>query len=340
MQKSDQQEIRKALDDFVGGWQTGDAETITAVLALDPVLDFSILPEGLTRQEFVRQLIKRPVVTSYVKFRLLNYVAGICKGRARQSAAMTGTFAGQQDGRWTFFRFEGTFANELVRTEQGWNFTALRFEMTDENGTVWPRLNPDGIPQKDGIGTYAYVSHWALQRHDDRIGWYEDKRIPSVIAEYDSPWAFADQRENPGSDRDQIRETFFKYAYGIDFDYFNLYKEVFTKDALIIYGDDRPYDLRGDIDMLKAERQGSCRCVHTGFFSSIDVYDKNQAEADLYLMGTYVPQGFIPTEESVREDWAWARYHLIYRKEDGFWKIHRLNFYPGFLKLTKDPASY
>lgn len=304
MRKGDEQKIRKALDDFVDGWQMGDAEKITAGMTLTTVLDFSIFEEGIGRDEFIRLLIKRPVSTSYVNFRLLNYVCAVRGDQARQSAAMIGTFAGQKDGWRTFFRFEGTFANELVRTGQEWKFTALRFEMTDENGTAWPRLYSDGIPQKDGIGSYAYVSYWKQQRHDDRIGWYDDKRIPSVIAEYDSPWTFADQRENPGTDTEQIRETFFKYAYGIDFDCFDLYKEVFTKDALIIYGDDRPYDLRGDIDMLKGERQGSCRCVHTGFFCKIDFNDKNQAEADLYLMGTYVPQGFIPTEESVREDWV------------------------------------
>ena len=320
---------RAAADALVAGWQDGDPTRWEGLFAQDVLLDFSIFREGITPGELAEKIASAKGSRDYSRFEVFNYVCRIAGEHAVQSFSMLGTYAKQVGEKVLNFRFEGVFSNKLQLDDGVWRFAEVKFQLTDENSIFWPRLYSDGIPLEPGVGDASLAPEWDVL-YEDRIGVFADKRLPSIVAEYDAPWYAVPQDEVVLSDEEQLAEVYYRYAYGIDFDCFPLYDEVFTPDATIIYGDDRPYDPRGAMDMLKFERQGSCRCVHTGYIDDVRI-DGDYATASFYLRATYLPPSYEVTMESIQREVIWARYKLAYKRMDGGWRISQLNFYPGFI---------
>lgn len=323
--------VKELTAQLVKAWESADVSDIDDMILPDAYIDFTIFGRDIGREKLKELLGERPRKTEFARFQLFNNVCLVEKGRAQQSVAMVGVYADPNEGEWTRFGFEGTFANSFVKTKEGWKFSAIKFQLTNEDSTLWCRLLTSGIAQVKGPGDLSFVSHWPYPKHDDRVGWHPGTRVPAINPEFDAPWYVIKNRENPGTEEEQIQEVYWKYAYGIDFDCFRLYDEVFTEDACIIYGDDRPYTKRSVQEFLKAERQGSCRCVHVGFFTEVNV-DGNTAEGKLYLHGPMLQAEGKLTEELVKKRFVWARYNLSFAKENGQWKIRRMKFYLGSLE--------
>lgn len=329
--KVEDQRIRENMGILVKAWETGKTELLDQIIAEAAWIDFTMYGRNIGREKLKKFFEDRSEKISYISFELLNYVCAIEKNLAVVSSAMIGIFADKKEEKWSRFGFEGNFANRLIKTEDGWKFSSIKFELTDEDSTRWAWLFTGGIPEEKGRGDLSFVPAWICTKHDDRVGWFPGRRIPVINAEFDAPWLAIKNRENQGTDEEQIQETFFRYAYGIDNNCFKLYDDVFTEDAVIMYSDDRPYDKRSVTEMLKAERLGSCRCTHTGFFTDVKV-DGDTAKATLYLRGPLIPDEYELTDEMMNTRLVWARYHLNYVKQNGKWLIQRLNFYMGFLK--------
>ncbi len=330
---SQRTEIMDITKRFVKCWEQANVSGLDELILKDVYIDFTIFGRGIDQDQLKAKMCTRAENVEYSHFMLMNPIVEADEEHAQETVSMLGTFAGRQNGKYSFYRFEGMFANSLVRENGKWKLSAIRFELTDENSTAWPVLSDDGIPQNPGIGNPKLAADWLSPKHDDRIGWFEGTRTPAVIAEFDAPCYAVPNSTLKKTDEEQMEETFYRYGLGIDFDCFRLYEDVFTKEARIVYGDTRPYDKRGDTMFLKAERAGSCRCIHTGVFDSIEI-DGDRATARLHLYGTYVPMGMEINPETVRDAWAWSRYRLEYKKEDGIWKIDQLNFYSGFVKMN------
>lgn len=328
---SDELYIKGITEQLIKAWERADCSCINDIVMEDAYIHFTMFGRDIGRERLKEALSGRGRKTSFAKFEMLNYVCLIEKGKAQQSVGLVGAFADCEDGEWKRFGFEGTFANSFIKTKNGWKFSSIKFEFTNEDGIQWPRLYTTGIPQVPGRGDNSFIANWNCSHHDDRIGWHEGTEIPAINAEFDAPWYVIKNRENPGTDEEQIQETYFRYAYGIDFYSFKLYEDVFTEDAVMVYGDTQPYDKRTVIEMLKSERQGSCRCVHMGFFTEIKIHG-NTADAKLYLRGCKIPDWYEFNEENLNKRITWARYKLKYKKVDGKWLIHRMNFYPGFME--------
>ena len=328
-------EIRILGQELVDAWAQADAGRLRDKILPDAAVDFDIFPQGMGRDELLEKLSERPRKTGYVRFEPLNNIVVLGKEKARQSMAMIGIYADPNGGTWSKYTFEGTFALEYVRIEGEWKFSSLKFMLTDENVIVWPRLLSDGISQSRGSGDPSFVSNWVRPNHEDRIGWFPDRRLPAINPVYDSPWYGMEDRIAPAQEEELIEEAFYRYAFGIDFNNFRLYEDVFTDDCRVIYGDTQPYTKRGVIEFLKAERQGSPRCTHTGFFSDVRI-DGDKAIGHLYLRApAFHPEDSI-APEGLDKRHSWARYVLRYRKENGIWKIHQLNFYMGLTVHEKE----
>jgi len=329
---SDAQQIKNIADKLVKAWERAEVSCIDHIVLENAFIHFTMFGRDIGRQALKEAFAARTRKTSFVKFEIVNYVCLIEKGKAQQSFGLIGAFADQEEGEWKRFGFEGIFVNSLTETENGWKFSSVKFEYSNEDSIQWPRLYSTGIDQIPGRGDISFVANWKNPHHDDRIGWHEGTEIPVVNAEYDAPWYVIQNRENPGTDEEQIRETYFRYAFGIDFYSFQLYEDVFTEDAVMIYGDEQPYDKRSVVDMLKSERQGSCRCVHWAIFKNIDIHG-DTADAKMYLRGCVIPDHYQIDEKSLNKRIGWARYKLNYKKIDGKWLIHRMIFYPGFVEF-------
>lgn len=331
---SQRTEIMDITAKLVKSWEKADVSKVDEWVLPDAYIDFTMFGKDIGREVLKEKMTSRAPGVTYSHFILMNAMVEANEERAQETVSMLGTFAGTKDGTYSFYRFEGMFAISLKKVDGDWKMSAIRFELTDENSTAWPVLTSDGIPQNPGLGNPELVADWISPKHDDRIGWFQGSRVPVIVAEFDAPCYAIKDSTIVKSDEEQIEETFYKYALGIDFDSFRLYEDVFTKNARIIYGDTRPYDKRGVTMFLKRERAGSCRCIHTGVFDCIEV-NGNEAEATLHLIGTYVPFDMEIREETVKDSWAWSRYRLRYKKEDNRWKIDQLNFYSGFVKLEE-----
>ena len=336
---SDTRQIRNLLEWLVKSWEKADLDGLEERVIPDAWIDFSMFDRGISVAQLKQALSTRARKTEFARFEIYNYVGLADLNNAQQIAAVIGVYADPNNGKWTRFGFEGTFANTLQKTKDGWKFSAIRFELGDETSKGWARLHSTGIKRisasTETSADISYVSNWKYPYHDDRIGWYPDSRIPPITAEMDAPWN-AIQNCQPRPDEEQIQEAFFRYAFGIDFNCFKLYDGVFTEDAMIVYADEQCRTVRQVIDLLKPERQGSSRCLHTGFFTKIIVAG-DTAEAYLYLRGVQAaPDGEI-TKDYLQSYRTWSRYKLFYKRCDGNWKIHKLYFYPGDREWNKIP---
>ncbi len=335
--RTDALQIRSLLERLVQAWESGDVSSLKEMILPNAWIDFSMFERGISVKGLEKEFSVRARKTDFIRFELYNYVGMTEKKKGQQAASLIGIFADPNDGQWTRYAFEGSFANSLCKTEAGWKFSAIRFELQDESSTPWARIYSDGIHAIPGskchpaLGDRSFIANWRYPDHDIRIGWFPDRRLPPINAELDAPWNAISNRDDPGTDEEQIQEVFFRYAYGVDYGCFNFYKDVFTEDAMMIYSDEQPYELRSVIDMLKLERQGSCRCLHTGYFTQITINgDKAVAHLRLRMIQMGEPEEI--TEELIKKYLMWSRYRLEYHKVDGQWRIHRLNFYPGPLE--------
>ena len=319
--------IRKTAERFVAAWETADMDDVEELFLPDAEVEFSIFDAGLTVKKLTEKLAERPRKVAFTSFEIINYVCAVGNKSAQQSFSMMGLLADKKEGKWEQFHFEGAFANTLQLTDKGWKISKMLFNLTDANTAPWGKVFSSGITIEKGFGDDSFVSNWDVRQPDDRIGWYPDKRLPVIVPEIDAPWVAIKDRLNPGTDEQQIEETFFKYSYGVDNGLFELFEDVFTEDAVIKYFDDQPWDKRTVTEMLKFEKQGACRTIHTGYVKDICI-NGDIATAQVYLRGTFYYPDKI-TDEVIRKRWIWSRYHLDYRKENDIWKIHRMFFYPG-----------
>ena len=321
-------ELRTMTDRLVRAWEQVDVAGIEEMILPNACVDFDIFRQRLDRGGLLRKIAQRPRKIAYARFETLNNIVVMGHEKARQSLAMIGIYADPNDGEWTKYTFEGTFAFEFEKTAEGWKYSSVKFMLTDENVIRWPRLLSSGIPQVRGTGDPSFVSNWVAPSHEDRIGYFADKRLPVINPVYDSPWYGMNDRIRPEHEEELIQEAFFRYAFGIDFNNFRLWEDVFTEDCQCIYGDTRPYTKRGVVEFLKAEKQGSSRCTHTGFFTSVQI-DGDTALGKLYLRAPAFHQDTEITPAELDKRPSWARYILRFRQEKGLWRICQLNFFAG-----------
>lgn len=325
--KKESETLRTMTEQLLKAWETGETEILDTLILPDAYIDFSMFDAGISREDLKRQLAYRPKPVDFSRIDPFNYVCLFEKGKAQISVETVGEFASDTEGDYQRLGFSGLLIASAVKKENTWFFCTLRYDLQTDDWIEWPRLLSSGIAQEAGEGDRAFISHW--MRHDDRVGWFNDTRLPSIVAEYDAPWYVIKNPEYKGSDEEQIEEAMYRYFFGIDQNVFDLYRDAFSDDALIMYDEDRRFTKRGVIEDLKYERQGSPRCVHTGKFTSIQV-NGNHAKATLYVRGPKFPQEFGRSAETQRQRLGWARYRLKFVREDGKWKISRLVYYPGW----------
>ncbi len=324
--------IRKMTEELVKAWETGETDILDDLILTDASIEFTMFGRGICIAELKHWMSERARPVSYTRFDIVNYVCLMEQGKAQETYSLIGLFADKAKGNWEQFQFEGIFANTVLLTENGWCFGSIKFELTDANTSIWPKMFNDGITVIPSGGDDSFVANWLVKQHDDRIGWYPDKELPIIVPEVDAPWTVISNRENIGTEEEQIEEVFYRYAYGVDNGLFELYEDVFTDDAVIKYFDDQPWDKRTVTEMLKFEKQGGCRVIHTGFHKDIRIFG-DRAVGYVYLRSITAPDYLPITEGMIRKRWIWARYRLEYVKRDGKWRIHRLFFYPGFLAI-------
>lgn len=327
----DNMALHERMIQFVKDWESAETAPMRDYILEDAIIDFSIFDAEISRDEFIQKLAVRTAETTCVRFDPHNYVCFFEKGKAQMTLELVMEFVNTKEESAEFFG-QGNFVASLVRVgKYDWKFSELRFNLQEDDLIVHPVLTTKGIEKIKNSGDRKFVENWYM--HDDRIGCFVNKRRPSIIPELDMPWYAIKNPEYLGSDEEQIERTIFAYYYSVDqilgtqfVDY------VFNEDAMIIYDDGTPLNLREEIDAMRTQIQGSPRVCHIAKVIEIKV-DGNHAVAKTYNRIPGGPEDKDPEKRTWR--YAWARYRFTLTKRNGVWKIDRLNYYPSFFVAEK-----
>ena len=318
--------IKDVFNTFIAAWEKCDIDGLNNIILPECNIDFSIFDKNISVEEFKKQLIIRTKKVTYSRFETYNFVCAHNNTKAAISAAVQGVFVNEEDIP-TSFSFNGFFSNSLIKTDKGWKFDNLRFILGSESDNH-ARLKSNGISVDYMDGDIDFVKNWHLV--DFNVGWHKGVRMTPIIPEEDCPWYAIKDRINKGTDEDQIKECFYRYCYGLDYDCLELYDDVFSENATATYSGNRLYNKRTVTAMLRYEREGMIGMGHIMVFSSVKV-NGNNASAHVYRTG-YLPSNKLKGETKYLNH-VIARYDLTFIKENDKWLIEELNYYPGRLTV-------
>ena len=325
MECRDKKEIRNLFERFVTAWESCRTQDLRELLLENCDLDFSIFRKGISRETLAEQLAVRTRKPTYTRFEIYNFVCCIGEGVAQQSATVCGLFVDESGERPANFGFTAKMANSLVKTENGWRYSAMQLELAGESDNHG-RLYTTGVGISYMNGDTSFVQNWRLIPNE--VGWHKGSRLPSVIPEEDAPWYAVPDRRDENDDQEQIRETLYRYCFALDFDCVELYDGVFSKDALLVYGDTRKYDKRSVTAMLRFEREGGIGSHHVLYLDRLEIRG-DRAKACVYRAG----MDYVPSEklfgESKKKNYPSGRYDMEFIREDGGWRILKLHYYQG-----------
>ncbi len=332
----DKKTIRTMFEQFTTAWHSRETDVLDQLLLPDCHIDFSIFKKGITRDELKKELAVRTRNQTYSRFEVFNFVCCIGEDKAQQSATIGGIFVDESGERPDSFGFTAKMSNTLVKTENGWRYSAMRLDLAGESDNHG-KLRTTGIGVMLMNGDTSFVENWNLIPNE--VGWHEGSRMFSVVPEVDAPWYAIKDRIDVDTDEEQITETIYRYCYALDFDCIELYDGVFSKNAHVVYNDNRMYDKRTASEMLRFEREGGIGSHHVLYPYSIDV------QGDLAYVRAYRSgMDYIPAEvlvgEKKHQNWLAGRYNLVFTKEDGVWRILRLNYYQGGQVGPRSPEVF
>lgn len=323
---NDEKMIECLFQRFVQSWQSGKTNNLDEIVTTDCDIDFSIFDKGIRVEQFKKELAYRGLEPTYTRFEIYNYVCAIGENKAAQAGVVQGVFVDEKSEKKSNFTFNGFMVNSLIKTEEGWKFDALRFNLgsTSDNHA---RLYTSGV----GVSYYEsntdFVKNWHMI--DFVVGWHKNGRILSVVPEIDAPWYAIKNRKNKGTDEQQIKELLYRYCFALDYDCLELYEGVFSEDVKAKYEGYRLFDKRSVTEMLRFERQGMIGMGHIIYVDSI-IFDGDIANVRAYRSG-YLPSAKIFGEGKYK-NYVNARYEFQVRKENKEWRILRLNYLPGSLE--------
>lgn len=328
MIKKDEKELRSLLESFVQAWVSGETACLDDIMLDDCLIDFSIFEKNISHENFKKELTVRTRKPTYTRFDMYNYFCSIGKNKAQQIAIICGLFVDDSQERLASFAFSGMMVNTLIRTTNGWKYSAMRLDLGSESDNHG-RLYSSGIGIDYYDGDTSFVQNWNLLTNT--VGWHKGMRLPSIIPEYDAPWyAITDRVNTDGTDEEKIREAVCRYCFSMDYDALELYDKVWADDAHAIYRGAPIYDKRTVTALLKHEKEGGIGTGHILVCDTIDIHG-DTADVHVYRAGT----SSIPWQKLIGEDkkkyYAFARYDLkmIKDNENNIWRIFNMLYYEG-----------
>lgn len=322
---NDEKNIKTLFETFVKAWQTGETDDLDSILVADCDIDFTIFEKSIDIEQFKTELAHRGIEPTYTRFEIYNYVCAVGENKASQTGVIQGVFVDEKSNVKSNFNFNGFMVNSLIKTDDGWKFDALRFNLGSESDNH-ARLHTSGVGVDYYDGNVDFVDNWNLI--DFKVGWSKGSRILSIVPEIDSPWYAIRDRKNKGNDYEQIEEVLYRYCFALDYDCLELYDGVFSEDLQAKYEGHRLFNKRSVTKMLRFERQGMIGMGHIIYVEDIQI-NGNIADVRAYRSG-YLPSDRLYGKNKELTYFG-ARYEYKLIKENDEWKILRLNYLPGLL---------
>ena len=178
-------------------------------------------------------------------------------------------------------------------------------------------------------GNKNIVHHWHFPYERQ---WQPGDSVSPLISEIDAPWHSYTQAHTPLSDEDAIAGAWYQYAWALDMADFSLFVGAFSDDAT---ADLPPMGkLKGRrvlVATLKAFRMPWPAIQHYGVPLQIDIADDRQSAS--LLLGRIIPeQDKTPDGDALYG----AHYKIELKKEDGEWKMSRMDYFPGWFTIKNE----
>ncbi len=317
MIRKDYDAVHNLMLQFTKDWNSRNINSLCDYIRDDVkfyVSTYKAYPDGGRHglngvQNFVNELPE----TSYLRMDLYNFLAG---GEGNESCAtgiICGTAASKEE--WKTCQFVFQIAASFRKYSDSWYFTEIRMDLSDCSGNF-----------------EELVDTWYMG--EPKAYWYEGVHLPTISGELDGIKKFPSS-ENELTDEEQIQAVFARYAFGIDSVAFDYVKEVTSDELLINMEPFGTMDKRAALQTLKLHRCKDKFWTHPGLFKAIDIKD-DTANVSVYRMAGHRQRTnpLILTQENIDKLHACARYEIKMRKENGFWKLTRMDYYLGILTVN------
>ena len=308
--------IKQGFERLLAGLEAGDPTLIADQVLQDSTCYLSIegsSPDGGCHgRQSVVTFLKTIPSADLCHIRPYNFVTRV-KGDTAQQSAVIVCVAAKRDETMRYCAFSGIFANTWKKTPEGWKLSCIRFDMTEAKGDF-----------------HEYFAGWHFEKNDAR--WYPGVHLPTIAGEIDSPWKAIPETDERLTEEELILETFSRYAFGIDTLSFENAEQVLSEDLVVNMAPFGFMDKRTFLQTLKLHRKADWYWLHPAKAKRITV-SGDIAVAELYRMGGHEQNhtSFAYTEENIDRETACARYSISLKKENGSWKIRRLDYFLGLI---------
>ncbi|MFS2173654.1 nuclear transport factor 2 family protein [Priestia megaterium] len=304
-------EIQDTFAIFSKALEKNNINTTISYFTLDAEANFSNLGHFKGVNQIEAGLIREGTQIDISRFKITNSYVAVSKGKAQQSAYLTGIFANDMgEGELDTFLFGGHFANTYVHTTEGWKISHLRFELD------WQ------------YGNSNFVTNWKLNNRS--VGWHPKIVIPTILSEVDAPWRVFPNPDERGTNEEQVIETYLRYSWALDQADFSLLTTVFTEDAKADMSPFGPMSGKKEIvSLLKILRSGQPYMQHAATNFRVNV------TGDTAIMDVYRVVPFTPNRDNLDAQIFGARYESRLRREGGIWKFEWLHYIPGWIVNDK-----
>lgn len=321
--RKDYDEIKNTFEKFVKAWESQHEEGFDDCMIMDSYTEFSMFGALYSRELLKVRLHEMTRKPTYSRFEIEGYCCLIEGDRAQQCASMLGLFTDDSQEVYTHLGFTGMFANTWEKRPEGWRMVSVKFDWMTDDSNVGSRDASGAYVRNAGDGSLSFVENWRpIKDYTGLPG------LPAICAETDAPWYAIKNRENIGTDEEQIAELFARYSFAIDNSCQALLPDLFTDDCVISMAQLGEMSAFTFIKTNKENHKTSIRSHHTGHIVKLDIKgDKAKG-----IIHRKAPDELYPyqlTKETEKANIVAARYEMTFRKEDGQWRISRMCYMPG-----------
>lgn len=297
--------IKEVLNQYVEALES-DESALKSLLTENCILDSTNYGKAEGREAVIEKLRWRGCPLNVSKYKIFNFVA-FTKGTEAVSSCVISALVGQEDSDYFhWFQFSGYCLNDYVLEQGEWKISKIRFQLNMLNGNT------------------LFVRHvWGLLDYRYYQGVYEGYPICSEIQ---NPWIRFDEPDSLGSEKEQVLDAMFRYAWGIDHADFEVYKSCMDESAdLSAMG---IHNLRENINFMKFKRFKESNMEHIYKINRVAI-DGDKAHVELYR--------YEPHRLGTQKLHKYNKNYDFYSMEGHYDFVKRPGKYPqGGWKMTKN----
>ncbi|WP_320973731.1 nuclear transport factor 2 family protein [Dysgonomonas capnocytophagoides] len=321
MKREDYLEIKEVFNTFIRAWGKADTNILDHCFTAECACHLSIVKKYPCGSQHgligIKDFIAKQPQPDFFYITPCNFVVRIKENEAQQSTILVCRCGVFENDNVRIIEFSALLSNHWTKTEGGWKIDDFKMDITECSGEYT-----------------EFIENWYFEKQD--LAYYHGIHLPVISGELDAPWFRIPQEEDVKTDEERILEAFSRYAYGIDTLNFSLLTEALANDLVVNMAPWGAMDKREFMQTLKYKRQAVRYWNHPALLDCVLLHE-NSADLRLHRMAGH-RQSAMPiifTKENYDIQYADARYEIKMIKEDGIWKILRMDYFLGTIQLGK-----